>query len=278
MSGNNNSEDSGNVNTGTIPLPDEFESDEFELSALDVKEFSEWEPPKPATDVTLWRYLNFTQLVSILERHALWFNNVQYFDDPYEGIWESIEISEESESGEMSEEEKTYVRNSLLYINCWHENSNESAALWEQYIQGDTGVAIKTNVGNLVSSIEQEIDSLTHGEVRYIDYSQTEIPRTSSLSPAFHKRKSYEHENEVRLAFFDYSQSAEALNSVLIDENEYLPDHGHYVDVDVGKLIGKLHISPTAPDWFTDLVKDLVSTYDQEIKIVKSDLFDDPIE
>lgn len=266
------------VDYGTIPLPDDFTEDEAELSLPDVFEFQDWEPRKPATDAVLWRYIDFTQLVSILEKDSIWFNNVGNFVDPYEGIWqESSSMNfETDDDDEISEEDKSYVRNNLIYVSCWHLNSGESAALWEQYIEGDTGVAIRTTVGNILKSISEDVGSLTHGEVRYIDYENTDVPRTSSLSPAFHKRRSFRHENEFRLAFFDFSQSFDAISSIVSD-NDFEPKSGYYLDVDVEEMIDKLHIAPTAPKWFTDLVHDVVSSYEQEIEIEKSDLYEDPV-
>ncbi|EMA50910.1 MULTISPECIES: hypothetical protein [Halococcus] len=56
-----------------------------------------WSPPKPSSDAFIWRYLNFTQLLSILERDKIWFNNVNKFNDPYEGTTPEANLESEIE-------------------------------------------------------------------------------------------------------------------------------------------------------------------------------------
>jgi hypothetical protein len=55
---------------------------------------TDWQTPKPDDEDNLWRYIDFTQLVSILENDALWFPRVSCFFDPYEGALPEAEIRE----------------------------------------------------------------------------------------------------------------------------------------------------------------------------------------
>lgn len=264
----------------TLSIPSELELSEGDDDILENwrenLHKSEWRPPSPAADATLWRYIDFTQLVSILEREAIWFSNVSSFTDPYEGIWQTYDDSTEKDNVEGFVE-RSFARNNLIYVNCWHQNEYESAALWEQHTEGENGVAIKTNVLNLDNSIKSDIESLCSGSVRYINYEMTDIPRSNSISPAFHKRNSFEHENEYRVAFWDEDQVGKAFASIA-EDIEFQPKTGYYIDVDLDQLINRIHIAPTADDWFFELVKDVVRSSDWEFDLVKSDLYDDPIE
>jgi hypothetical protein len=40
---------------------------------------------EPPADTVVWQYMDFTNLVSILERKELFFSRADNFDDPYEG-------------------------------------------------------------------------------------------------------------------------------------------------------------------------------------------------
>ena len=69
-----------------ISLDEEKMRDLFQqVSNIGRLETQTWSPPRPSSSEFIWRYLNFTQLLSILERDKIQFNNVDRFEDPYEG-------------------------------------------------------------------------------------------------------------------------------------------------------------------------------------------------
>ena len=41
----------------------------------------------PPDDVVLWRYMDFTKFVSLLEKSALFFPRADKLGDPFEGYW-----------------------------------------------------------------------------------------------------------------------------------------------------------------------------------------------
>src|SRR5664279_3731928 len=84
----------------------------------------------------------------------------------------------------------------LFYVSCWHENSGESAAFWDQY-KNSRGVAIKSTVGRLKRSNSSAMPFFL-GRVQYQHYGGAEFPvgSTNALRPAFLKRSSFEHERE----------------------------------------------------------------------------------
>jgi hypothetical protein len=83
--------------------------------------------------------------------------------------------------------------------------------------------------------------------------------------PFFHKRKSFEHEREVRAVYHE----PEAASS-----GSY---GGVYVPLDLNNLIEKIYICPTAPVWFAELVSSLCTTYNLNKEVVQSSLFSGPI-
>ncbi|WP_339103198.1 DUF2971 domain-containing protein [Haloterrigena salinisoli] len=265
-------------------------------------------PPVPHEDTKIWRYLDFTQLLSIVERSSLWFSRADTFNDPLEGsysrvnvdnrrnVYENTEIPEER-IDELVEDQSVSAklhRNSS-YINCWHINDRESMAMWELYSLEGQGIAIQSRIDRMKKALRSEGGKInredtpveedlprekifTIGAVRYIDYDEHWIPEGNMYSPLFHKRLSYQHEKEFRIAtsrFFELLEQAEGGVNTIDEVN--LPV-GMYMEVDVEELIENIHVSPTAPDWFLELIEDVLSKYSIDTECVtRSSLVEDPV-
>ncbi|WP_367996014.1 DUF2971 domain-containing protein [Haloferax volcanii] len=261
------------------------------------QEFVSWQPSMLPDNAQVWRYIDFTQLVSIMEREALWFNRTDKFDDSFEGSftrtnvttrksrYEDTEIPEHALE-EMSEAFRRHRKSS--YVSCWHANPYESAAMWSQYSMAGQGIAIQSTVGKLVNSITEKegvyanhrekpedsdkIDKIVmFGKVMYIDYDRHLIPENNLYAPIFHKRLSFKHEQEFRAVVSKFSEMLSEDNN-----SEELPP-GMYIDIDVRELIDKIYISPTAPDWFAELVEQVREKYGLDCGVKKSRLDDDPV-
>ncbi len=77
------------------------------------------------------------------------------------------------------------------------------------------------------------------GKVEYVDYELSFIPEANAFSAFLHKRKNFEHEQEVR-----------AMMSDLTHETNYhqdAKDGGKYCAIDIGKLVHGVVVSPFAP-------------------------------
>jgi hypothetical protein len=247
------------------------------LTNIGRNEDQEWSPPPtPSSNAFIWRYLNFTQLLSILERDAIWFNNVNQFDDPYEGTIPKANL--EAEIDDLVED-FDIPRNDMLeiyrnvagwkdfsvsgaYVNCWNVNEHQSAALWEQYIDSIEGVAIRTTVSQLRQALNPTQKDFVFGNVEYIDYDEDIIPR-GRLPTIYHKRESFEHEHEFRISHSP-ENSEEGLGA------------GFYAKVDKDALIERVVISPIAPDWFSDLVERVLQRYGVDCELIESKLYSDP--
>lgn len=236
---------------------------------------SRWKPPQPSSDAFIWRYLNFTQLLSIFERDAIWFTDVNQFEDPYEGTLPKANLEAEVEriqdEFDISRERAVRVHGYALggsrifggnaYVNCWNVNDHQSAALWEQYVDSPQGIAIRTTVDELGQSLENAPYDFEFGSVEYIDYNKDRIPN-GELPTIYHKRKSFEHEKEFRVSVFED------------DEEDF--GRGFYAPIDTNVLIGKVVISPIAPGWFSELVKKVLDRYEIDCELDESGLYSDP--
>ena len=231
--------------------------------------------------------MDFTKYVSLISTKKLYFPRADKLNDPFEGVkglrtkkpkWDAFYLEffnaamknpPEGYESDLTEQEieehaKKLLRRleargdfSLLhtYISCWHENENESEAMWKLYSSFiDNAVAIQTTYQRLYEALGKST-SILIGRVKYIDFSR----QFAGLNEAFwRKRKSLEHEKEVRAIITDYNTE----------------DDGLGVDCDLDKLIEKVLISPTSPDWFFDLVRHTSKTFGVSSKILRSRLFE----
>ena len=177
-------------------------------------------PEDPA--IPLWRYMDFTKFISLLESQALFFCRTDLLGDPWEGSLTRAEAEKRKElearsrvrmlHGTTHEKIRSEVTNSIA--SCWHMNKYESMAMWRLYLTGSEGVAIKSTYQRLIDSFSQfdgknkgrnedntEKELLIHvGVVRYVDY---ESPDPLGACRMLLKRKSFEHEREIRAVAMD---------------------------------------------------------------------------
>lgn len=229
---------------------------------------------KPAPENLLWRYMDITRFLSLLEDEALYFARADQMSDKWEGAtgtYNDLMRSRPEYYGQAGEAVAVALRrhrNAFLeqtFMSCWHENSAESAAMWEIYQREGRGVAICTTWADLTASITAD-RWVFGGRITYADYRSTFIPEGDSFSPFMYKRKSFEHENEVRLLALPRSpgkSNGTEFQWVKVGsrrpEGTVLP-----VAVDLRRLINSVYIAPhTAPgsvSWWGKSSKDTGTT------------------
>lgn len=246
----------------------------------------DWEPAQPASDAELWRYIDFTQFVSILENRALWFSRAGGFFDSYEGTLPSQKLEEIAEGiSDKVSDPKDFVRafydalRYSTYISCWHEASEETAAMWQIYQEKGKEVAIRTTVSGFENAVEDGSE-IVSGRVNYIDYSNTEDITVNRVSPFFFKRESFEPESEFRAVISDFEPpDAVRIDEDFADKVAEGSDSGRPVTVDPSVLIEEVYISPVAGDWLVGLVGDVLDTYGlKDVPVHPSSLDEDPFE
>ncbi len=239
------------------------------------KEHNAFSPPE--TNCTLWRYMDLTKLLSLLESQQLFFPRADMFDDPYDGVWSRAGVNlirdpKHNNGLPPDAVEKLISHTSQLrkemFISCWHMSEHESAAMWKLYLQSSEGIAIRSDHDALCSALEQSIYIAGTTVVRYIDYDSVPIPFGNLFFPFVHKRLSFSHEQELRAIIWigadnNKPQIQAGATSVTID---VVPD----------EFIKAIHVSPTAPKWFGELIKQLVDRYNLTVPVEVSDLYDRP--
>ena len=213
--------------------------------------------------LSIWRYMDLEKLLSILCDQALFFASSRTLarDHWFEGQLTREEIRSFALTPEAAAElDEKYNRSTFerLFFNCWHLNEGELNAMWKIYINGNGGVAVRSTVERLKSSLQNSPQDISLGTISY---------SSDKLSDNFdhpirrymRKRGAFRHEQEARL--------------VLYDENRtYVGKPGVLIPVEIGLLISEIVIAPKADIWFFELVKTLTIKLGYDIEVVLSEI------
>jgi hypothetical protein len=229
------------------------------------------ELPKPNT--VIWRFMSLPGLLSLLQRNQLFFGAMHRMSDPYEGALPEPVMNAYARWSGMSEDFQTHTATSdalrlllrrMACINCWHANPVESAAMWNLY-SPHHGIAIRSSIQRLIGALRIEQEQIRIGKVYYVDFSDPKPKdRDSYFRDWFVKRKSFEHEREIRALMDNYK----VLKTQGSEQN-----CGTYAKVDVSVLVERIYVSPHVEQWVHDVVKQEVRLHGfPEVPIQQSDL------
>ena len=244
---------------------------------------------EPLKNDILWRYMDLPKFISLISRKELYFASANSFEDIFEGAkgildkkdkWDSFyldffeksiltapfqvqneltieKVKADSERLLKQLNESGNLQRKYTFISCWHLNEYESEAMWKLYSKDvSNALAIKTTFGNLYEALGQN-PYIDIGKVKYIDYKK----HFTSVNGAFwYKRKSFEHEKEVRAIIRKHDTKA----------------NGIYVPIDINKLILGIYVSPYAQEWFVDVVKSIVRKYRLDVTVSYSQMLAKP--
>lgn len=233
----------------------------------------------------IWRYMDFTKFISILDSKSLFFCRADKLPDSFEGSSAKVDVERRQNQykylGDLCDERlKNYSESckkdrKYVHINCWHINNYESAAMWKLYLKTNEGIAIQTTIERLKHSFDEIEENIFIGDIKYIDYDSDTIRNDNAFYPYLHKRKSFEYEKELRAVYYAL-KIIKVPNQVRYDCEE-VDEMGSYIPVNLSILIDKIYVSPTAPKWFYDLIKSVLERYNVTKTVLQSSLANDPI-
>lgn len=201
----------------------------------------------------------FWKLESILRTNCLFLTSIQNLTDKKEGsltkptmdILRQIDedyrqkysqngISDDkSQSGWLGFFEK--ARHST-YLNCWHLYKEESPSMWKDYTKSHDGVAIKSTVKRLITSLKGAREAIVLARVRYIDHEKYDIRPCHPTDPFFLKGENFKDEKELRIVHSGDLQGYKNMDA-------------KFIPVDKNELIEEVVIHPDAPESLHALVK-----------------------
>ncbi len=229
----------------------------------------------PSDETLVWRYMSLDKFLFLIVKSQLFFCRLDRFPDKWEGIWskrlfEKYGIGRfpaviESKKGEQTSRQSIneIIRKSV-FVNCWHMNNNESAAMWDLYGRQGAAIAVVSTIGRLKNFLDTQ-RNYNIGKVYYENH-ETYEDHDNMYVPFLFKRKSFEHENEVRVFIEDQPEFTKIENKAMA------------VNVDLARLIQSIYLSPTAPDYLVEVLEKIGNLHvGEEIPFTKSSLYDDVI-
>jgi hypothetical protein len=232
----------------------------------------------------IWRYMDFTKFVSMLENEGLFFCRADLFDDPFEGSNSKVNANFQPETVykdsrpafiEIVKRSRQDLSHWLQWqrqwtmLNCWHMSECESAAMWKLYSKSNEAICIQSTFESLERCLNLKAQV---GVVQYINYETEEIPEGNILYPLLYKRKSFAHEREVRAIISDPPL---AKGGWQYDEKP--TKNGVWIPVELKKLIEAVYVAPTSQLWFRELTEQVAARYRFDKSVHRSSLDDDPV-
>lgn len=238
-------------------------------------------------NVKIWRYMSLARFIWLLQNGALYFARSDLLGDPFEGYYTEPMFKAKDQSIQKLQEQLSaipaYAKNAqrlaegmynsevtsatkmrkLLYVSCWHMNSEESLAMWKLYATQHESVCIQSTFATLEALLPQQCFL---GTVTYIDYFSDFIKTGNVLKYIVHKRHSFSHEREVRAVIWDGHR--------MTDEET---ERAKIIPIEIDKLIQNIYVSPTAEGILKDVVRGIAEKYGIKASIHRSTALDGPL-
>ncbi len=224
--------------------------------------------------------MDFAKFVFLISTKSLFFCRADLLGDPFEGSYSKANVKlrpyvykvlEQDQFIKMTNQMANFAKwiREWTYVNCWHANEYESAAMWDLYGKTNHAVAIVTDYKTLRAVLPEKVYL---GLVNYIDYEKEWLPEGNTFYPFVHKRKSFEHEREVRAIIQEFPVED---NRIALGKKNQIS--GIKIEVDVNVLIKRIYVSPVTQDWIVELTKEVARKFDIIAPVQKSNLYSSPV-
>jgi hypothetical protein len=247
----------------------------------------------PDNNQKIWRYIDFSKYVDLLTTGELHFTRADKLEDPYDCSAMQFfgepykQLSSKYPQAKERTRQVNIFERLFVYLNCWHMNDVESAALWRLYSENKyETIAIQSTFEKLDSEIKLKWsrDGISITKVKYDPENAgepvDEIPggklfTASGWENIIYKRKSFKHEQELR-AFIFQRFDKEIRERGLRNEahlEKLMKERPEYIRIKItpSDLIEKVYVSPHAKDLFVELVKNVSG--ELKDRVLKSDLY-----
>lgn len=212
--------------------------------------------------------MDFTKYVYLLSSKSLFFSKSDLLGDPYEGSKSHANIKFQPAMykgmpASMHKQLSGFTKwiRQWTFVNCWHMNYYESAAMWKLYTKTNESIAIQSTYKRLYDCLPENVFL---GVVKYVDYEKDIIPEGNSFSPFLHKRKSFEYEQELRAVIQHLPENRK------IQYNKLNTKMGETIPINIENLVEAVYVSPESPKWFFDLVNEITKKYKFDYNIKHS--------
>src|ERR1022692_4031575 len=119
-------------------------------------------------DTKVWRYMNFSRFIWLLQKKQLWLSRADHLGDPWEISLAGDQLKHvisrhpivplgegrrpKPENAMQRSERINKLWRQRTFVSCWNASDHESHALWRIYCGSPDGVAIQTTFSRLRQS------------------------------------------------------------------------------------------------------------------------------
>jgi hypothetical protein len=235
--------------------------------------------PQPSDpSVLVWRYMDFSKLVSLLSKQELYLRRLDLLPDKFEGLYPRRVRKSLAEyyatqgltadrALELANHRVDFSKESrqMMYASCWRLDNFESEAMWRIYCGGDNGLAVVLPYKDLRTSITTGIAWI--GAVRYLDFWLDLLAPGKTFVVALHKRREFTYEQEARILSFGNASFSKP------------EDRPHFISLPWQiNVIKKIVVSPYASASYFEEVRDEVKRLSAGLgqRVVRSVMVADP--
>lgn len=212
----------------------------------------------------LWRYMDLSKFISLLDKNAIWLARADMFRDQHEGRFPGDmrsfiekayrDLADEHDSPVKDADDFQEYLQKNTFISCWHKNFDENMIMWEVYGHGNDAVAIQSTVGQLRDNVDESSlrgHSLIVRDVTYKwpDDVEGVLPYEDCF---FIKRPHFCFEQEVRISLDTYSRHNPCKQTPC----------GYQLPVCASGLIEQVVVHPDSPQWFFDAIESVTRKYE----------------
>ena len=236
----------------------------------------------------LWRYMSFEKFCYLIESSKLYHARLDQFQDPFEGSVTHA-YATQRDSGLVEPyfssitglEPWTFKRLRLRsYAVCWYAGEDESDAQWRLYGSGAGGIAIVSTLKRLYQSVSFPPHAGLLSDVQYVDFEKHDMshrPFGTAMRPGFVKRKSFEHEKEVRgIVLLELNEPTLDTSDDFLELFKAKQPRGVEADVSLPELLEEIVLSPLAPPYMEFIVRKLTGRHGLDHLVRKSRLCGTP--
>ena len=241
------------------------------------------------TKTPLWHYMTFEKFCWLVEKSSLYHTRLDQFNDPFESAvtWRYARERDARnlQFGENYRDATQWMAKSMRFTHfatCWHASDYESDAQWKIYAPGGAGIAVVSSMERMKNAVNlHPYRTGIMGQVEYIDFETHNMRhRNLHMRAGFVKRKSFEHEREVRgmiMADLIVKGSHIMTNDETLEGQRLQQPLGINAAVDLAGLIESIVISPAAHSYFEELVRIVTRRHGVDHLVRKSELLKSPI-
>ncbi len=220
------------------------------------------------------RYINFEKFVYLL-KEGLFCPKSSLLEDQWEGL-----IAPSAEMIKATSINNFAKAREWIYLSCWHTEPDESYAMWKIYGEHEFSVCVETSSTKIDELFKKynSSDAVYSGKVEYHKPSnkyesvvtnvlreKVAFVKNGLWTYATHhltKHIAYQFEKEYRAIIIDKKFNLDLQNT--------LP--GITLKINPMEIIDAVIVSPRAPDWFSNIVQDILNKYEVSVSVTKSKL------